>query len=81
MFILNKVGIDKVLHFMAGGWLAAFAPSKLWWVALLIAFVAGLSKEFIEVYVRKSKFDFLDLTATVLGGAVTAFFVWLGLMY
>ena len=80
MFLIEKAGIDKVLHFLAGGWMAAFAPHKMWWVSLLIAFIAGFLKEVFDAAVRKSSFDKWDWLATTLGGAVTAIFVWLGIM-
>ena len=80
MFLLNKVGIDKVLHFLAGGWLAAFAPHRMWWVAVLIAVVVGLLKEAVDVFIRKSTFDKWDWLATAMGGVVTAVFVEFGVM-
>jgi len=80
MKIINKVGIDKVLHFLAGGWLAAFAPHKMWLVAILIAVVVGLLKELVDVFIRKSSFDKWDWLATALGGLVTAVFVVFGIM-
>ena len=73
MKILNKVGIDRVLHFAFGGWIACLAPS--WWLALLIAFAIGLFKECFDKIIVKSKFDVLDWLATFLGGCVTAIYL------
>ena len=78
--ILEKVGIDRILHFLAGGWLAAFATQKMWWAAILIAVVAGLFKELVDLFIRKSIFDKWDWLATAAGGVVTAVFVYFGLM-
>ena len=79
-FILNKVGIDKVLHFLAGGWLSAFAPYKMWWIALLIGIAMGFIKECIDLFIRKSTFCYIDWFATSLGGLVTAIFMFYGLI-
>jgi len=79
-FIIGKIGIDKVLHFLAGGWVAAFAPNKLWWTALLIAIIIGFLKECFDYFIKKSTFDTVDWLATAAGGAVTALFMVYGLI-
>ena len=76
IFLLKKVGVDISM----GAWLAAFAPHKMWWLAILIAIIAGLPKEVIDVFVRKSQFDYLDWLATAAGGVITAIFIGIGIM-
>lgn len=71
--IINKVGIDKILHFLAGGWLACIAPN--WFYALLIGLMIGLMKELIDRFIRKSTFDYLDWVATFAGSVVTAMYL------
>ncbi|MDR0295168.1 MAG: hypothetical protein LBH91_03120 [Prevotellaceae bacterium] len=68
--IIKKVGVDKLLHFFAGGWIAAFAPN--WWIAILIAVFIGFLKELYDLTIRKSVFCWIDWLATALGGGVTA---------
>jgi len=68
--IIKKVGADKLLHFFAGGWIAAFAAD--WWMAVLIAVFIGFLKELYDLTIRKSVFDWIDWLATALGGGVTA---------
>lgn len=68
--IINKVGIDRILHFAFGGWLACLAPS--WYYALLIVFTIGRLKELSDKYIKKSVFDVWDWVATLAGSAVTA---------
>lgn len=68
--ILNKVGIDRMLHFAFGGWIACAAPT--WFYALLVGFCIGLVKELFDKYIKKSQFDLYDLSATLVGSVVTA---------
>lgn len=68
--ITTKVGIDRLLHFAFGGWLACLAPN--WYVALLIGLLIGLLKELSDKYIKKSVFDYWDWLATFLGSTITA---------
>ena len=68
--IIEKVGIDRLLHFAFGGWVACIASE--WYYALLIGFIIGLAKELFDKYIKKSRFDWLDLLATFAGSVVTA---------
>lgn len=68
--IIDKIGIDKLLHFAFGGWLACFATT--WFYALLIGFCIGLFKELIDKYIRKTIFDYWDWLATFSGSVITA---------
>jgi len=87
-WFLKKLGIDKVLHFLAGGWIACFSCGlifnfttlKTWIIALMLAFTIGLLKELVDKFIRKSIFCWKDLLATTLGGAVTAACIYFGLI-
>lgn len=63
-------GEDKMMHFLAGGWLACLGST--WLYALLIGLTIGLFKEIVDKYIRKSTFDFWDWVATFAGSVVTA---------
>lgn len=68
--IINRIGVDKILHLSLGGWIACLAP--VWYWALLIGLLIGLLKELIDKYLRKSTFDYWDWLATFFGSVVTA---------
>lgn len=68
--ITSKLGVDKLLHFAFGGWIACIAPN--WYIALLIGLLIGLLKELSDKYIKKSVFDYWDWLATFLGSVVTA---------
>lgn len=70
MTIIKKIGIDNILHFLAGGWLACLAPT--WYYALLIGFSIGFFKELIDRIIRKSVFNTIEWLATFAGSIVTA---------
>lgn len=71
--ITTKVGIDRLLHFAFGGWIACLAPN--WHIALLIGLFIGLFKELSDKYIKKSVFDYGDWLATFLGSAMTAIYL------
>lgn len=68
--ITEKVGVDKLLHFAFGGWIACLAP--IWYYALLIGLFIGLIKELSDNFIKKSVLDYRDWIATFLGSVVTA---------
>lgn len=72
-WMIKKIGIDRLLHFAFGGWLACLAPN--WYIALLIGFVIGLVKELSDRCIKKSKFDIWDLSATFLGSIISALII------
>lgn len=67
--ITDKIGVDKLLHFAFGGWLACLATT--WYYALLIGFILGLVKEVSDKYIKKSQFDYWDWAATFAGSVIT----------
>lgn len=68
--ITEKFGIDRLLHFACGGWLACLGST--WYYAILIGVFIGFSKEIADKYIKKSIFDYGDLLATILGALITA---------
>lgn len=63
--IENVISKDKLLHFCIGLLLALFAI--LWSWLILLPFVAGVTKELLDKYVRKTRFDTKDMLVTWLG--------------
>lgn len=70
IWIVEKAGVDKLLHFAFGGWISCLGGT--WYWALLIGFTIGLIKELFDKFIRKSQFSYLDWLATFLGSIVTA---------
>ncbi len=70
--LINKVRRDRLYHFIAGLMIAAVAALcfHITWAIVPVIF-AGFIKEFIDSW-RGQQFDWIDLLATVLGGA----FIW-----
>lgn len=92
--ILNKFGIDKLLHLFGGAIifqsvaLACVSISIGFWVTILLGFVVTLviafGKEFVyDKWMRKTKFDLKDAIATILGvpfSLLTIFLLWITLL-
>jgi len=67
---IGKVPKDKLLHFIAGLVIAAFAALVLGMKACFIpALFAGLLKEFFDLWTT-DKWDWGDIVATLAGGLV-----------
>lgn len=69
MTVINKYGVDKLLHIAYGGWITALFDNLI--AMVFIAIVIGVGKELVDKYVRKSEFDYKDMVVTWLGGAIT----------
>lgn len=70
--IIEKIGVDKMLHFAFGGWIASkFMETGIPIVGvsgiLFIAFI-GIVKEYI--FDKESGADWKDIAATMIGGLV-----------
>lgn len=73
--MLNSIGKDKLYHFIAGLLISAFfAISLKMEVCVVPAVFAGFFKEFADQWCG-GKFDWLDLLAVGIGGAVIQLFV------
>lgn len=79
--ITQKFGSDKILHFLAGGWigmLPVFIHLKYaWLLSLPLAFLIGVLKEVYDLIVRKTGFDLRDVIATSLGGIVSGIIIYI----
>ena len=68
--IINKVGVDKVLHFFGGGWtVAMFSP--IGWLGILIGFALMLVISVIKEKFFDTKFDIKDIIAACIGGGIS----------
>ena len=75
---IYKVPYDKLLHFIVGLLVASFFNVSLGMLVCIIpALFAGVLKEAFD-YWTTNQFDWLDLVATVAGGAVIQVFAVLG---
>jgi hypothetical protein len=77
--LLNKIRRDRLYHFIAGMICAAICliVLKMYvciWPVLFVAFI----KEFIDLW-QDGNFDWIDLLATILGGAVIQVLVFLSI--
>ena len=65
--ILDKIGVDKMLHFAFGGWITAkFCESGILLLAvigILLVGIVSILKERLD-----EKFDWKDIAAAMLGG-------------
>jgi hypothetical protein len=58
---------DKIAHLLGGFTIATVFQFAGGWV-VLIAFFAGLIKELVDKYIRKTFFDWKDFVCTGIGG-------------
>lgn len=76
MRLQDKIGLDKCCHFFAGAAVAyvalhlatPYTPYGLWF-GLYVAVIAGMVKEAVDK-ARDESVDWMDITATSLGGLV-----------
>jgi hypothetical protein len=65
--IIDKIGVDKMLHFAFGGWITAkFCESGILLLAvigILFCGIVSITKERLD-----EKFDWKDIAAAMLGG-------------
>lgn len=69
---IEKVGVDKVLHFVVGGWIVAkFLELGGLWVGLggilFLCFISLIKEVFLD---RESGADWFDILSAILGGVV-----------
>jgi hypothetical protein len=65
--IIDKIGVDKMLHFAFGGWITAkFCESGI----ILAAVIGILFVCFVSIVKERldGKFDWKDIAAAMLGG-------------
>lgn len=66
---VNKIGVDKLLHLSFCGWIVSFAQTIT--CMIIVTIVLGIGKELIDLFIRKSTFDYKDMLWTWLGGIIT----------
>jgi hypothetical protein len=69
---IEKVGVDKVLHFVVGGWIVAkFLELGGLWVGfggiLFLCFISIIKEVFLD---KESGADWFDILSAILGGVV-----------
>ena len=68
--IIEKFGIDKVLHFLVGfGIVCSF--SSFGWIGIIIGFVVMLALSFVKEIFLDEVFDIKDIFAACLGGVLS----------
>ena len=73
--LINKIPLDKLLHFLAGLIIAAFFAIIFGMkVCLIPVIIAGFAKEFLDKWVTGT-WEWWDLVATCLGGLLIQLFV------
>ena len=60
---------DKIIHFLGGFFISTLFQSTGIYM-ILPAVLIGAGKELYDRYYKKTKFDWIDLAATVAGGFV-----------
>ena len=68
--ILNKIGTDKVLHFLVGA-LVTSMVSPIGWTAVTIAFFVVLFLSLVKELMLDAKKDWLDVLAGGIGSGLS----------
>ena len=68
-FLINKIGVDKLLHFFVCGWIVSFIDGLIF--QIIVTIVLGVGKELIDKFIRKTYIDHKDMLFTWLGGTIT----------
>lgn len=72
---INKVGYDKLLHFLVLALITAYAAilgPEYMWIMMILSPVVGVFKEVFD-----SKFDFKDILAGVIGSIFSVAMYWI----
>lgn len=68
--VLNKIGIDKVLHFLVFAWIVAIGLAYSFTTGVY-CFLGMIVLSLVKELVIDKKIDWLDLIAGIVGGMVT----------
>ena len=68
--LLNKIGIDKVLHFLVFAWIVAIGLAYSFTTGIW-CFIGMLVLSLIKELVIDKKIDWVDLIAGIVGGIVS----------
>lgn len=67
--LVNKYGVDKILHFLGGGWIVSmFSP--IGWLGILLGVILMLIVSFAKELYLDDFFDKKDIIAACLGGGI-----------
>jgi hypothetical protein len=64
---MEKVGVDKLLHFFASAWFVAECK-PYGTTAILLGFVAIILLSIVKEYVLDKKGEYKDIISSILGG-------------
>lgn len=68
--LVEKYGVDKILHFLGGGWIVSmFSP--IGWLGILLGVIIMLIVSFAKELFFDEIFDYKDILAACLGGGVS----------
>lgn len=71
--IIDKIGVDKILHFVLGGWIVqVFCTAGFWQYGILFALFLSIVKEMLDK--NESRYDWIDIAAAMAGGIVAVAF-------
>lgn len=68
--VLNKIGIDKVLHFLVFAWIVAIGLAYSFTTGIY-CFLGMVVLSLVKELVIDKKIDWVDLIAGIVGGMVT----------
>ena len=75
-WIVEKIGSDKIMHFLGGAWITSlFSP--IGWFGIIIGVVLILTLSFIKEQYLDSEFDFNDIIAAAIGCMTSTLLYWL----
>ena len=75
-WIVEKVGSDKIMHFLGGAWITSlFSP--LGWIGIVIGIVLTLILSLIKERYLDSEFDFKDIIAASIGCLTSTLLYWI----
>lgn len=67
--LIEKIGVDKILHFAFGGWIVqVFCTAGFWQYGILFCAFISIVKEMLDK--KESRFDWIDIAAAMAGGIV-----------
>ena len=70
-WISDKVGDDKIMHFLGGAWVVALG-TPFSWCGVIITSILTLALSIVKEQYLDDKFDKWDIVATMIGAAVSA---------
>ncbi len=74
-FFSGKViAYDKILHFLTGFMLSTLLSFTCIWINIGLLIIIAVGKEYYDLKVKKTLFDWKDCFATLLGGITAIIF-------